>query len=281
MTSSWSPRAAIISGVCSPAGPPRPPPPPPPPAGAVDFGVRAFGSAPFGEERANQIQVAHLRRQVQRRVARAIAQVDVSAALEQRQRGRRVLVLHRHDHGFGARLQRRRSDWRPRASSVLIDATSSLIVAKTSGVKPVLDAALTVRAHLDQPGDDVAVAFGGGPHQRGLTAARLRRRSDRRRAEPGGARRRGCRRPPQSWPPFPRSIAPRARCRPRPANAGRAPRRRWRRPASPAFRRIRQRYSHWRRRRATPPPSAVRRGGPPRPARSRHRAVRHSRPPWP
>ena len=32
-----------------------------------------------------------------------------------------------------------------------------------------------VRAHLDQPGHDIAVAFGGGPHQRGLTAARLRR----------------------------------------------------------------------------------------------------------
>ena len=31
-----------------------------------------------------------------------------------------------------------------------------------------------VRTHLDQPGHDIAVAFGGGPHQRRLTAARLR-----------------------------------------------------------------------------------------------------------
>ena len=56
----------------------------------------------------------------------------------------------------------------------MIDATSSLIAAKTSGVKPVSGRGVDVRAHLDQPGHDIAVAFGGGPHQRGLTAARLR-----------------------------------------------------------------------------------------------------------
>ena len=56
----------------------------------------------FRQKHPHEIHVAHLRSQVQRRVSCPIAHVDIGTPFDERLRGGRVLVLHRHDQRLGA-----------------------------------------------------------------------------------------------------------------------------------------------------------------------------------
>ncbi len=51
-----------------------------------------------------------------------------------------------------------------------MDSTSFFVIANTSGVKPVFDAAFALAPISSSALDDVCVPFGGRPHERGLPA---------------------------------------------------------------------------------------------------------------
>ena len=113
--------------------------------------------------------VALLSGHVQRRVAGAVANIDVGAPFEQRERRSRMPICHRHRQRKTSRRQRQ--TWIGARTQQRLDRGNVVLRHREDQWRePVLRRGFDIGTDLDQCLDDVGMTLGGRPHEGRLAA---------------------------------------------------------------------------------------------------------------